>query len=164
MANKLLLLEDVDGLGRSGDIVAAKPGYVRNYLIPQKKAIIAGKSTLKLRARLQEERQKQATVDRKESEELAQRLEGFVLTTTVKVDPDGNLYGSVSTLDVSRLLKEQGFQIERKNVILPLPIRTVGKKSVELRLKEGVVTSITVEVQPERDIVLPIKEVQEEKS
>ena len=104
MANKLLLLEDVEALGRSGDIVGVKPGYARNFLLPQGLAIIADKRALRMQARLQEERRNRAIVDRKESEELAAKLEGQNLTTIVKVDHDGHMYGSVNVADVADLL------------------------------------------------------------
>ena len=68
MKQSLLLLKDVDGLGRSGEVVSAKPGFVRNFLLPQKHAVIADKHTLKMQARLQEERARHAEVDRKEAE------------------------------------------------------------------------------------------------
>ncbi|HSX11933.1 MAG TPA: 50S ribosomal protein L9, partial [Rhabdochlamydiaceae bacterium] len=87
MKNQLLLVEDVDDLGRSGDVVSVKPGFARNFLIPQKKAVVATKGTLRMQERLKEERAQKAIVDKKEAEEFAARIEGMVLTTTVKVDP-----------------------------------------------------------------------------
>ena len=79
MRNQLLLLEDVDDLGRSGDIVSVKPGFARNFLVPQKKAVVADKFTLRMQAKLKEERSKRAELDRNESEELAKKIEGMVL-------------------------------------------------------------------------------------
>lgn len=146
---QLLLLEDVDGLGRSGDLVAARAGFVRNFLLPQKKAVIADAYTIRLQARLKEEREKRAAVDRKEAEVLASRLTGQTVSTIVKVDPDGKMYGSVSSLEIARLLKEKGFDIERKNVLIGQPIKTLGTHAINLRLKEGVPSSITLEIVPE---------------
>ena len=80
MANQFLLIEDVDALGRSGDVVKAKPGYARNFLLPQKKAVIADKHTLRMQAKLKEEREKQAVLDRGEAEKLAERINGMSLT------------------------------------------------------------------------------------
>lgn len=149
MRQQLLLLEDVDGLGRSGDVVTAKPGFIRNFLLPQKKAVIADKRTLKMQARLKEEREKRASVDRKEAEEFAESLKTLVLTTEVKVDPDGKMYGSVTTLDIARLLQEKGYAIERKNIILPQALKSLGTHPINLRLKEGVPALFTLEIQPE---------------
>lgn len=157
MKQQLLLLDDVDGLGRSGDVVTAKPGFIRNFLLPQKKAVIADKHTLKMQARLKEEREKRAAVDRKASEELAAKLADVVISTEVKIDPDGKMYGSVTSLDIARLMQEQGHPIERKHVMLSHPIKNLGRHTIELKLKEGVPASFTLEVTPEGG-PLPVKE------
>lgn len=157
MKQQLLLLDDVDGLGRSGDVVTAKPGFIRNFLLPQKKAVIADKQTIKMQARLKEEREKRAAVDRKESEGMAAKLASVVISTEVKIDPEGKMYGSVTTLDISRLLQDKGYQIERKQVLLPQPIKNLGTHTINLRLKEGVPATFTLEVTPEGG-PLPVKE------
>ncbi len=157
MKQQLLLLDDVDGLGRSGEVVTAKPGFIRNFLLPQKKAVIADKNTLKMQARLKEEREKRASVDRKEAEEMAAKLAAVVISTEVKIASDGKMYGSVTTLDIARLMQAEGHQIERKNVVLPHPIKTLGRHTIELKLKEGVPASFTLEVTPEGG-QLPVKE------
>ena len=156
MKQQLLLLEDVDGLGRSGDVVTAKPGFIRNFLLPQKKAVSANKNALKMQTRLKEEREKRAAVDRKEAEAQAEQIKALVLSIEVKTDPDGKMYGSVSTLDIARLLQAKGYQIDRKSVLLTQAIKTMGSHSVGLRLKEGVPATFTLEVQPEGG-VLPQK-------
>ncbi len=155
MKNQLLLLEDIEGLGRSGDIVTAKPGYIRNFLVPQKKAIIADKSSLKLQARLKEERLKKAAIDREASEEFAKSMEGLVLSTQVKVDTEGRMYGSVTSIDIARMLQEKGYAIDRKSVLLPQPIKKLGSFSIELRLKEGVPAKVSLEVAPEPGLIFP---------
>ncbi len=153
MKQQLLLLEDVDGLGRSGDVVTAKPGFIRNFLLPQQKAVIADKQTLKMQARLKEEREKRAAVDRKEAEEVANSIRSLVITTEVKIDPEGKMYGSVSTLDIARLLQSKGYPLERKNVLLPQAIKSLGTHTINLRLKEGVPATFTLEVQSEGGIL-----------
>lgn len=149
MATYLLLIEDVDDLGRSGDIVSVKPGYARNFLIPSRKALVADANARRMQARLQEERAKKAAVDKQESEVLAAKIEGISLRIEVKVDPDGHMYGSVSSLDVLRLLKEQGHEMEKRSVLLSQPIKTTGAHKIDLRLKEGVMTAIQLQVVPE---------------
>lgn len=161
MKQQLLLIEDVHGLGRSGDLVTAKPGYTRNFLLPKKKAVIADKQTLKMQTRLKEEREKQAAVDRKASEELADKLAKVVISTEVKIDPEGKMYGSVTTLDIAKLLQEQGYQIDRKSIVLAHPIKILGTHTVTIKLKEGVPATFTLEVQPEGG-ALPKKEPQRE--
>lgn len=157
MKQQLLLLEDIDGLGRSGDVVTAKPGFIRNFLLPQNKAVIADKRTLKMQVRLKEEREKRAAIDRKEAEEFAGSLSGFTLTTEVKVDPEGKMYGSVSAIDIARLLQAKGYTFEKKNISLLQPIKTLGSHTVHLKLKEGVAATFTLEVQPEGGPLLPKK-------
>lgn len=149
MKKQLLLLDDVDGLGRSGDVVTAKPGYIRNFLLPQKKAVPASRATLKLQAQLKEERAKRAVADKKAAEELAARLVGFVVKTEVKIDPEGNMYGSVTALDIAKMMQERGFDIERRNISLQQPLRAIGSHNIPLKLKEGVLSAFTLEIEPE---------------
>lgn len=153
--NQLLLLEDVDGLGRSGDLVTAKRGYIRNFLLPKKLAVVADKQTLRIQARLQEERAKRAVVDRKEAEELALRINGVTHELEVKVDPDGHMYGSVAAMDIVRFFEELGIVLEKKNVVMTHPIKELGSHSISLRLKEGVPASFTLLIKS--DIILAPK-------
>lgn len=146
MQNQLLLLEDVGNLGRKGDLVKAKPGFSRNYLIPQKKAMIATKHVLKLRTRLQEERLKQAVEDKKESDSLAAVIEGKRFTTTVKVDPAGHMYGSVSTSDLIEIFAKEGITMDKSFFLLPQAIKDTGEHKINIRLKEGVTTYVTLEI------------------
>ncbi|NGX37018.1 MAG: 50S ribosomal protein L9 [Chlamydiae bacterium] len=150
MKNQLLLLDDVDGVGRSGDIVSVKPGFARNFLFPQKKAIIAEKHLVRLQERLKEERTKKAVTDKKDAVALAKELVGKVLKTQVKIDAEGHMYGSVSAQDVVGFFKDQlNIVLDRRNVILPKGIKKIGVHEVELKLKEGVPAKITIEIAPE---------------
>lgn len=147
MAIKILLLKDVEKLGRTGDIVTARPGYIRNYLIPQQLAEVATKQALRKQARLQEERQKQAIIDKEDSEKAAGHIAEVVLSTIVKVDHEGHMYGSVSSLDILHMLKEQaGIELERRSIQLKHPIKTTGKHTIPVKLKEGVTAEINLEV------------------
>jgi large subunit ribosomal protein L9 len=148
MANqKLLLIQDVEALGRSGDVVTVKPGYARNFLLPQKKAIVANNQTLRSQARLQEERQKQAIIDKKEAEVIALKINEATIETTVKVDQEGHMYGSVSTLDIVHLLQEQHHTpVEKSHILLKHPIKEIGVHTINLKLKEGVPATITLKV------------------
>lgn len=151
MANKLLLIEDVEGLGRSGDIVnSVRPGYLRNFLLPQGLAIIADSNALRMQARLQEERKKKAIVDKKESEETAARLQDQALTTIVKVDHEGHMYGSVSAIDIVHILKEQlGLDLEKRFIQLPHAIKEVGAHTIKVKLKEGILATFKLTIASE---------------
>ncbi len=150
MATKLLLVQDVDDLGRSGDVVSVKPGFARNYLIPHGFAKVADKRTLRMQARLQQERAVRAAEDRREAETQATQLADIQLTTIVKVDQEGNMYGSVSAHDIMKLLAEQAkVEVEKKSVQLKHAIKELGIHRVSLRLKEGVEATIVVKVMTE---------------
>lgn len=156
MKNQILLLEDVDGLGRKGEIVSARPGYIRNFLLPQQKGVIAEKHLVRLQERLKEEREKQAVKDKKDSEVLAEQLVGKKLHVEVKIDAEGNMYGSVTPQDIVQLMKDQlDFAIEKRNVVLSRPIKKLGLYDIILRLKEGVPAEVILEVTAEEKPSLP---------
>lgn len=147
MATHLLLIEDVEDLGRSGDVVKVKSGFARNYLLPKGLGVMADKNALRMQARLQEERLKKAAEDRAEAETLAKSIEGATLTAIVKVDAEGHMYGSVSLLDIVNLMEDQKkVVIEKKNVLLKHPIKVTGVHQIQLRLQEGVETSFILKV------------------
>lgn len=150
MKNQLLLLDDVEGVGRSGDIVTVAPGFSRNFLIPKKKAVPAAKHLVRLQERLKEERAKRAVVDREDALAIAKNLEGQTLKTQVKFDAEGHMYGSVTALEVSHLLKDQlNLEIDKRNILIPKGIKVKGSHEIELKLKEGVAAKVILEITPE---------------
>lgn len=152
MKYHVLLLEDILNHGKKGDLTHVTPGFARNFLLPQKKAILASQSTLKLRERLQKEREEQAKKDRVLSEALAAKLQGQIFSIVVKVDPDGHMYGSVSHNEILDLLTRAGHTLEKKHIALMHPIRQIGTYQITLKLPEGVEASIGLEVKPDREI------------
>ena len=149
MKQQLLLLEDVDSLGRKGEIVSARPGYIRNFLLPRGLAAVATPNMLRKQEVLRKEREQQAIVDRKESEELAKKLNGISLEITVKVDPEGRMYGSVGVSDILSLFGDKGFEIEKRFVQMTRPIKETGKHKVSLKLKEDVLSECDLTIIPE---------------
>ena len=150
MATQLLLTEDVTDLGRKGDIVSVKPGFARNFLLPQGFAVTASPRALRMQTRLKEERQQRAIEDKKESEAIAEKLNGLVLSTTVKVDQEGHMYGSVAATDLVRLIKDATqIDLEKSTVQLKHAIKTTGEHTITLKLKEGVQASIRLDVASE---------------
>jgi large subunit ribosomal protein L9 len=146
---RLLLLEDVDGKGRKGDVVAARPGHARNFLLPEGFAVLVDKQTLMMQQRLKEEREKQAVIDRAIAQELANQINGLTLKTHVKVDQEGHMYGSVGAADIVNVLAREGITIERKFVRIGQPLKEVGLHVIKLGLKEGIVCSFKLKVVPE---------------
>lgn len=152
MATKLLLIEDVDALGRSGEVVSVKPGYARNFLLPQGLAVVADKHALRQQEKLKEERKKRAAADKQESEGIASQLEGITLTIFVKVDHEGHMYGSVTAHEIIHLLQEQkNIVLEKKNIQIKHPIKTTGTHSVPVKLKEGVTATFNLVVSAEEE-------------
>lgn len=151
MANtKLLLIEDVIDLGRKGEVVSVRPGYARNFLFPHGFAVLADARALKMQQRLQEERKAKAEQDKKESEQLAASMEGVTVTTIVKVDHEGHMYGSVSAADISKLIHEQaGLTVDKHHIALKHPYKEVGVFECPIKLKEGVLSAVTVKIVPE---------------
>ncbi len=154
MAIKLLLTEDVEGLGRKGDIVNVRPGYARNFLLPQQLGMMADKNTLRRQERLKQEREKQAAIDLTESQALAQTIENKTVNIFVKVDHEGHMYGSVSNSDILHLIQNQlNKSLEKRSLHLKHHIKALGIHKVEIKLKEGVTTFINVNIVPEGTVL-----------
>ena len=152
MANKLLLVQDVEHLGRSGDLVSVKQGFARNFLLPNGLAVIADKSTLRMQARLKEEREKKAAVDRQEAEKTAAAIDGIVLLKVVKVDHEGNMYGSVTAHDVAELLTaSSNIAFEKRSLGMKHAIKQTGVHKITVKLNEGVTASISLKVASDQE-------------
>jgi large subunit ribosomal protein L9 len=150
----LLLLEDVEGLGRSGDIVNAAAGFARNFILPRRKGVIATKNAIRMQERLQEERTQKAIVDKADSERVAESLKGKSYETIVKTDPDGHMYGSVSHHDIVEMLKaNDGVELTKKDVMLAHAIKATGVYTIPLKLREGIMAEIVLKVTPETVII-----------
>jgi len=148
---KVILTENIASLGNVGDEVNVAKGYARNYLVPQKKAIMATPKNRKLFERQLAELQEQVTVEKTKAEDLAEKIRGTVCTVAGKVSEEDKLYGSVSIRDITEQLEAQGFAIEKKMVLLSEPIKTLGSYLVPIRLYADVTSEITVKVIPEQE-------------
>ncbi len=160
MNKQVLLLEDVEDLGRSGQLVTVKPGFARNYLVPQRKGVYASKHTLRMQERLQHERAKQAEHDHAESSAVAKKIAGITLSTEVKVDEDGHMYGSVNAVDIVKLMGDEGLTIEKRIVVLPHPIKETGVHTINFKMKEGIFATCQLKVMVEG--ALDLEEEEEE--
>lgn len=155
---KLLLIEDVEDLGRSGEVVLVKAGYARNFLVPKRFAIVADPNTLKMQEKLRKERAVIAIQEKKESEELAKIIEQMALSITVKVDPEGKMYGSVGPQDIIELIEKHNIKLTKKNIGIKKHIKETGTIEVPIKLKEGVETKISLQIIPEK-----VEKISEEK-
>ncbi|MCS7198850.1 MAG: 50S ribosomal protein L9 [Caldimicrobium sp.] len=147
---EVILKKDIPKLGKAGEVVKVKDGYARNYLIPKGLAILANQRTLKA---LENERKlilAKVEREKRKTQSLAEKLQGFTLTLYRKVVGEGRLYGSVTPGDLSKALVEKGFDIDRKQILLAEPIKTVGSYEVLIRLSSDITVPIKVEVIEER--------------
>jgi large subunit ribosomal protein L9 len=156
--NQLLLLEDIINVGKKGDIVTVKPGYARNFLLPQKKAVVVDKSTIRIQERLQEERAKQKEENRMESERIKNQIDGKSFSVQVKVDSEGHLYGSVSAQDIVDLLHKERCEVDKRFIRLSQPIKSLGKYTIPIKLKEGVEAQIHLQVESDQPLLTETQE------
>ncbi len=143
---KVILRADVENLGRLGDVVAVKPGYGRNFLLPQRLAMPATPGNMKV---FELERKKlQARMDalRSEADRIAARLEGMVVVIPMRVGDNDKLYGSVTSSIVGDALAAQDVEVDRRRILIDHPIRTLGEHPVRVRLHADVIASLTVKV------------------
>ena len=142
----IILLQRVEKLGQMGEVVNVKPGYARNYLLPQKKALRATEENV---AEF-EQRRTQLEADnldrRQEAEHVAGRLDGLSVVLTRQASDSDQLYGSVTTRDIADEVTEAGFTIDRRQVELDRPIKTVGLHRVRVRLHPEVAVEVTANV------------------
>jgi len=145
---EIILTEDVPNLGSAGDIVRVRNGYGRNYLLPRGKALLATSGRVK---QLEHQRRIIAERQRKEvaaQQEVARELAKASLVFDVQVGEEGKLFGSVTNADIAARLAEQGFEIERRRIELPNPIKQVGDHMVGIRLHREVVVQLVARVVP----------------
>jgi large subunit ribosomal protein L9 len=141
---QVILKEDVANLGRSGELVSVKPGYGRNYLIPQGLAVLATRKNV---ARLEHERkaiETRAAKLRKDAQSVADRLGGVTLQLERQVGEGDKLFGSVTSRDVEEALAAQGIAIDRKKIQLDDPIRALGQYTIDVKLARDVVGQVKV--------------------
>ena len=144
---RVILLKDVKGQGKKGDVVDVSDSYARNYLIK------GGYAEVATAVKINDIAQKKAAADFHKAEELkaarevAATLKGKKFTVKVKVGAGGRLFGSVTAADISAALAEGGYTVDKKKIVLSSPLREAGEYEVELRLFEGVSVKIGVKVE-----------------
>jgi large subunit ribosomal protein L9 len=143
---ELILLQRVEKLGQMGDLVKVKPGYARNFLLPQKRAIRANKGNLEQFEQQRAHLEAQNLKRREEAERVAERVGGLTVTIIRQAGESGGLYGSVSSRDIADAATEAGLGITRQQVILEHPIKTLGLTRVRVVLHPEVTLDITANV------------------
>lgn len=141
---QVILLEDISSLGKAGDLVKVSDGYGRNYLIPQKKAILATEKNIKALEHQKRLVQHRMAKTKKDIQKMAQEIESLSCTFSKTVGESGKLFGSVTTMEIEAYLKENGLEVDRKKIQLDEPIKSVGMYTVPIKLHPDVIAQLKV--------------------
>jgi large subunit ribosomal protein L9 len=143
---KIILIDDVPALGRRGDVRDVSDGYARNYLLPQRLALLATASNLKNLQDIKARHDAKAARMRDDAAGQAQAIEALHLSLTRQASDEGRLFGSVGRADVAAFLAQQGVQVERRRIDLDEPIKALGEFTVPIRLHPEVTAQLKVSV------------------
>jgi large subunit ribosomal protein L9 len=143
---QVILREKIEGLGAEADVVSVRPGYARNFLIPQGKAYEATRSNLRHIEALKAARARREAEELATAQELATKISRTRPKFTLEVGQSGKAFGSVTSIDIHRELEASGIEIERTAIELDKPIKTTGKTEVPIKLHPDVSTVLTVTI------------------
>jgi len=143
---EVILREHVDNLGRRGEIVKVADGYARNFLLPRKLALLATAGNKKHVERERKIMESREAEEKGQAEAIAARLAAIDISITRRVGDTDQLYGSVTAVDIADYLKTKGFEIDRRKLILPEPIKAIGEHNVPLKLHRDVTVPLVVKV------------------
>jgi large subunit ribosomal protein L9 len=146
---EVILRQHVDNLGKRGEIVKVAAGYARNYLLPRKLALPATDGNKRHVERERKIMEAREADERAQAQAVAARLESVEIAMARRVGETEQLYGSVTSADIAEFLKSKGFEIDRRKLILPEPIKMLGEHSVPLRLHRDVTVTLKVQVSKE---------------
>ncbi len=141
---KIILRQDVETVGKAGDIVEVKNGYARNYLIPQGLALEATKGNLKRFEQEKKSLELQKNREKKAAEKEAEKLNDTSITISVSVGEEDKLFGSVTSQDIANALEEKGFKLDKRKIHLDEPIKALGIYSVPIKLHPEVEAKVKV--------------------
>ena len=144
---KVILLDNIKGVGKKDDIINASDGYVRNFLFPKKLAVEANNENIsKLKAK-QNSNDYKKSVEKDEATKLAKKIEDIELTIKVKAGENGKIFGGVTSKEISESLKSEfNIDIDKKKVLLKDTIKNLGKVNVEIKLYEGIIGKLKVNI------------------
>lgn len=143
---KVILKENIETLGHIGDIVKVAPGYARNYLVPKGFAIEATEKNAKALDHALRQMAYKKNKALESARSLVAKLEGLVIELTHQAGEEGKLFGSVTNMEIAAFLKDNGFEIDRKTVVLAEPIKQVGEYSVPVKVHPEVTATLKVSV------------------
>ena len=150
MANvKLILKESVAGLGRAGDVVEVKPGFAKNFLVPEGKAVQASEAKIREVEHLKRQIAEKLAKELADVRKTKQALEALQLEVKAKAGEEGKLFGSVTAAHVAELLAARGMEIDRRKIDLGEPIKELGDHTVSVRLHAEIAATVRLKVSPE---------------
>jgi len=141
---KIILKEDLESLGKCGEVIQVKDGYARNYLFPKNLAIPATKGNLCSIEEITRQKKFRDEKKKKGEEKLKSDLEKISITAEVKVGEEDRVFGSVTSQDIALLLKEQGFEIDKRRIDLEEPIRALGVYTVPVKIHGDIVANLKI--------------------
>ena len=143
---QVILSEDVHALGNAGEIVSVKPGYARNFLVPEGKAVLATAERVNRVEHQQRVIVEKRSKDLKDLESVKARIDGTTLEIEAQAGEEGKLFGSVTAQNLAVLLAEKGIDVDRRKIVLTEAIRSLGEHTIAIRLRSDVVAEFTVTV------------------
>lgn len=146
MAVEVILRDDVPSLGKIGQVVRVKPGYARNFLFPRGLAVEANRKNLHVLEHQKRVISAKADRERKTAEGAAQKLNGLKLTVAARAGDEGRLFGSVTNIDIERLLADKGFQVDRRRIELADPIKQLGTYPIVVQVGRDVRATVELTV------------------
>lgn len=144
---KIILLQDIKGVGKKDEVINASDGYARNFLLPKKMGVEANAENMsKLKAK-QDSNQYKKSVEKEKAEKIAEKLKNITLKISVKSGENQKIFGSITAKEIAENLKEQyKIEIDKKKIDLKEPIKVLGVRTVSIKLFEGVVATLKVQV------------------
>ena len=149
---KIILKKDVESVGKAGDLVNVSNGHARNFLIPRGLGIEASSKNMKALKNEIETAAKRTEKEKEAAQSVAERLKGVTCNISRKVGQQNKLFGSVTTKDIGDVLREQGIEIDKRDIVLEEPIKNLGEFFVKIKLHSGVSADIKVVVSGEGQV------------
>jgi len=143
---ELILLKDLEKIGRKGQVVRVRDGYARNFLLPQKAALPLTQANERFVADQKARAEKRAKIERVKAQEIAKKLEGLKISIEAAAGEQDKLFGSVTAEDISKLLGEKGYQLDRRQILLKEPIRSLGEYTLTVEVFTQVRANIQLTV------------------
>ncbi len=144
---KVILNENIEGLGNIGDLVNVKPGYARNYLLPRNMAVVADEKNVKQFDHQKRQAERKLEKITKEAEIVKAKIEKVSCVVAHRAGEEGKLFGSVTNIELAEKLAAAGVEIDRKHILLSEPIKTLGEHDVTVKLDAGVTATLKVVVE-----------------